>query len=343
MSFTQAHQAAMAQQRNRGRCLHYDSGARCDAIISAHSIQRGGQLNLIAEEGHVYRLFADLSTLKATRGKPQLKKAGVNKVSTFRGMCKYHDNRLFAPIDDRPLTFDHQQVALYAYRSVCREYFGKENAAHSLAAMIDHPDVPETRRQLLLDSAQGHAFGFQHLHKHKVTYDAAIARGDFAEFRFIIFRLSSPCSIQAAGLLFPDYDFLGHKLQNLGPEADTLDLLTFFTAPTKEGWAYVLAWHETSEQTCQLARQSLQEGICRGGRLEDMLLRISLACENHAIRISWWDGLSLSAQSAALAALAVGADPRVATPVDYLACGCEGLADWKFDSVQDGSDCSLTG
>ena len=74
-----------------------------------------------------------------------------------------------------------------------------------------------------------------------------------------------------------------------------------------------------------------------------MLLRISLACENHAIRISWWDGLGLSAQSAALAALAVGADPGVATPVDYLASGCEGLADWKFDSVQDGSDCSRTG
>lgn len=49
MSFTHAHQTAMAQQRNRGRCLHYENGARCDAIISAHSIQKGGQLNLIVE------------------------------------------------------------------------------------------------------------------------------------------------------------------------------------------------------------------------------------------------------------------------------------------------------
>lgn len=121
MSFTHVHQTAMAQQRNRGRCLHYNNGARCDAIISAHSIQKGGQLNLILEQGHVYQLSADLTTLKSTGGKPQLKKVGINKVSTFRGMCKYHDKRLFAPIDDRPLAFDHEQIALYAYRSVCRE------------------------------------------------------------------------------------------------------------------------------------------------------------------------------------------------------------------------------
>lgn len=66
MSFTHAHQTAMAQQRNGGRCLHYENGARCDAIISAHSIQKGGQLNLIVEQGHVYQLSADLTTLKST-------------------------------------------------------------------------------------------------------------------------------------------------------------------------------------------------------------------------------------------------------------------------------------
>lgn len=73
--------------------------------------------------------------------------------------------------------------------------------------------------------------GFQHLHRHKLIYDAAISQGNFAEFRFIVFRSSSPCSVQASGLLFPDYDFLGRKLQDLGPEAEALDLLTFFTAP----------------------------------------------------------------------------------------------------------------
>ncbi|WP_339492861.1 hypothetical protein [Pseudomonas sp. EA_15y_Pfl2_R67] len=337
MSFTHAHQAAMAQQRNRGRCLHHDNGARCDAIISAHSIQKGGQLNLIAEQGHVYRLTADLTTLRSTGGKVQLKKAGINKVSTFRGMCKDHDNKLFAPIDDSPLKFDHEQIALYAYRSICREYFVKENAARSLEAMINHPDVPQASRQLLLDSTQGQNSGFQHLQRHKLIYDAALSEQSFADFRFLVFWSSSPCAIQASGLLFPDYDFLGRQLQDLGPETEALDLLTFFTAPTDHGWAYVLAWHQSSDQTCQWVRDSLQEGICQGRKLEDMLLRLSLACENHAIRISWWDKLTPSAQHAGLTALSVGTDPNVGIPSDYLASGCEGLADWIFDSVQDGA------
>lgn len=330
----------MAQQRNRGRCLHHQSGSRCDAIISAHSIQKGGQLNVIAEHGHVYRLASDLSTLKSTGGRPQMKAVGVNKVSTFRGMCKHHDNQLFAPIDDRPLACDPQQIALYAYRSVCREYFVKENAARSMAAVIDHPDLPEANRQMLRGAAEGQAYGFKHLQRHKSIYDTAIADEDFAGFRFIIFRSSSPCAIQATGLILPDYDFQGRKLQDLGLEVDTLDLLTFFTAPTDAGWAYVLAWHESSDLTCQRLRDSLQEGIRRGARLEDMLLRISLACENHAIRISWWDGLSPSEKDAALGALCVGLDLQERVPSGYLARGCEGVAGWAFDSVEDGADVS---
>ena len=337
MSFIHAHQTAMAQQRNRGRCLHHDNGARCDAIISAHSIQKGGQLNLIVEQGHVYQLSADLTTLKSSGGIPQPKKIGINKVTTFRGMCKRHDNSLFAPIDDRPLAFDYEQVALYAYRSICREYFVKENAVRSLAAVLDYPGLSQPNRQMLLGSAQGQAFGFQHLHRHKTIYDSAISQGNFGEFRFILFRSGTPCSVQATGLLFPDYDFLGRKLQDLGPETEALDLLTFFTAPMDDGWAYVLAWHESSDRTCQLVRQSMQEGLSRGAKLEDMLMRLSLACENHAIRISWWDGLHPSAKRAGLAAFAVGTDPRVVTPPEYLAHGCEGLADWTFEYVYDGA------
>ncbi|WLG65371.1 hypothetical protein [Pseudomonas brassicacearum] len=78
------------------------------------------------------------------------------------------------PLDG--LAFDHEQIAPYAYRSICREYFVKENAARSLAAMIDHPDVPQANRRLLVGSAQGQAFGFQHLHRHKLIYDAAISK-----------------------------------------------------------------------------------------------------------------------------------------------------------------------
>lgn len=52
------------RMRNKGRCLHYDGGHRCGKIINAHSIQKNQSLSAIAENGHVYKLSSDISTLK---------------------------------------------------------------------------------------------------------------------------------------------------------------------------------------------------------------------------------------------------------------------------------------
>ncbi|WP_223507877.1 hypothetical protein [Pseudomonas sp. BF-B-25] len=338
MSFANAHQAAMKQQSKKGRCLHYRDGIRCNEIISAHSIQKRGQLSLIAESGHVYRLNADLSTLKETDGRPLPKKIGLNRASTFPGMCKQHDNKLFSPIDDKPLAFDHQQVGLYAYRSICREYFVKENAAITLEEMITYPGLHFAQQRILRGASYGQMLGFQRLKRHKLIYDTALANGDFADFKFVIFESTSRCSLQASGLLFPDFDFQGRQLQDLGPDTKLLDLLTFFTAPTEKGWAFVLAWHESSSRTCQWILHSFFESVRSGSTPEDTLLRFSLACcENHAIRISWWDALPTLAKKQALDAMAEMADPTKGIRSDYLVAGCEGLADWSFDTVQDGS------
>ncbi|WP_460154911.1 hypothetical protein [Pseudomonas sp. S1_F04] len=338
MSFANAHQAAMKKQSKKGRCLHYSDGVRCNEIISAHSIQKQGQLSLIAESGHVYRLNADLSTLKETNGRPLPKKIGLNRASTFPGMCKQHDNKLFSPIDNKPLSFDQQQVGLYAYRSICREYFVKENAAITLGKMIAYPALSPTQQQFLRDNSYGQMFGFQRLKRHKLIYDTALANGDFIDFKFVIFESTSRCSMQASGLIFPDFDFQGRQLQDLGPDTKLPDLLTFFTAPTEKGWAFVLAWHESSSRTCKWLIQSLVESVRTGSRPEDTLLRFSLACcENHAIRISWWDALPALAKKQALDSMAENADPTIGIRSNYLVAGCEGLADWTFDIVQDGS------
>lgn len=52
------------QFKRKGRCLHYESGSRCNEYINAHSIQNKGLLSKIAKDGHVYGVFADIGTLK---------------------------------------------------------------------------------------------------------------------------------------------------------------------------------------------------------------------------------------------------------------------------------------
>lgn len=97
MSFLGEYLNASKRQSLRGRCLHFDLGERCKEIISAHSIQKMGNYKKLLKN-HVYRMSADISILRKTYGKPQPKRIGIGKASTFPGFCKLHDNAVFEPI-----------------------------------------------------------------------------------------------------------------------------------------------------------------------------------------------------------------------------------------------------
>ncbi len=322
------------RQRDRGRCLHFADGVRCNEIISAHSIQRGGQLSLIAEDGHVFRLNGDLSTLQQTKGTPAPKKLGVKKASAFAGFCKHHDNALFEPIDNYPLEPSRAQIALYAYRSICRELFVKENAVRALEALKNHPELDSGRKSFLEASLLGHSRGLAGLQYHKKHYDEALRLKAFDEFEFTFFTSTSTCSLQLSGLLYPDFDFLGHRLQDLGNWSSPLDLITFFTAPTSDGWAFGFGWHTSSNRSCVPFIQSLASQVSDGQKLEDALLRFSFSCcENHAFRISWWNSLAEESRRAVHERMLLMLHPNIAVPANYLVGGCEAIAEWKFEYV----------
>lgn len=334
MSFSTDYQHESKRQDARGRCLHFSDGARCNEIISAHSIQKSGQLRLIAEDGHVYRLNADLSTLNQTKGVPSPKKIGLTKTSTFAGFCKHHDNSLFVPIDNTPLGPAKDQIALYAYRCLCRELFVKENAVRLLERMKAHPDVEPHTKSFLKSSLKGHALGLDGLVHHKRHYDEALCNGRYEEFEFTYFTSTSRCSLQLSGLLYPDFDFLGQRLQNLGDWSSPLDLITFFTAPTGEGWAFGFGWHTSSSRSCIPFIQSLAVRAAEGEKIQDALLRFSFSCcENHAFRISWWDKLPEVAKRTIVDRVILMAHPHIQVPPDYLVGGCENIADWNFEYV----------
>lgn len=167
MPFIKDYLSQLKRESNRGRCLHYSDGVQCNEIIDAHSIQKRGQLANIAESGHVYRLDASMAVLRTSGGLPTFKKVGLNKASTFAGFCKQHDNSLFEPIDNGPLLLDHRQVALYAYRCLCREFFVKENAVRALNTIVQHAELDSDVRAFFQATQIGHTSGFNGLLHHK--------------------------------------------------------------------------------------------------------------------------------------------------------------------------------
>lgn len=343
MRFTNDFQNEMKKIMKKGRCLSYKDGVRCNEIISAHTIQKSGQLQHIAEDGKVYRFIADLSILKKTDGKPAPKKIGINTISTFPGFCKHHDNELFKLIDTSPLLTHSAQIPLYAYRCLCKETFLKENAVTLWTKMIRHPEIGSNTKSIISAAIKGNQLAHNRILHHKKEYENSIKSESYDDFVYIVFNSQILIPIQVAGIFCPEYSFLGEKLQDLADPTKLLDCLTFFTAPSINGWSLCFAWHKSSNNSCNLFLRSLATLVYELNNLDDALLQFVFTCsENHAFKISWWDSLTADQKSKLSHLAAIGSNPFEPLSPHYLHGGLEGIQAWHFDSVRSTQDPTFT-
>lgn len=325
---------ALKKYKNIGCCLHYDSDGNCKEIVNAHSIQRERSLSAIAYDGHVYRIMADFGTLKKNKGKSLCQKVGINKVSTFLGFCKKHDNELFKKIDNYPLMPTDEQIFLYGYRSLCRELFVKKNSLNIIENQLNNGQNQRAIKELLSNFKQKTAFGLKNLIRHKYRYDESLKKKHYQNIEYVLFTSTQKPFIAFSGLFYPDFDFMGECLQDLGDHSTELELIGFCSAPMITGWGFLFSWHASSSKVCVDFMRSLATMICEDRKLEDMLFRLVISnCENHAISPQWWECLSDIHQRQIIERASKMADVLVNTPQSYLTEGLEGIADWKFDSV----------
>lgn len=327
------------QLRRKGRCLHFDGSHRCKNIINAHSIQKNQSLAAISEDGHVYKPSADISSLKKNRGCLTYEKCGINRVSTFLGFCKKHDNELFEPIDNNPLLPTDQQVFLYAYRSLCRELFVKENSLNLVENQLLLVPEGNAIKELLLGTKIGTTFGLKNLREHKSIYDESLKKKAYFHIRYVLFISNQKPFMAFSGLLYPEFDFMGRHLQNLGDHQQKLELITMSTAPLDSGWGVLFSWHESSSSVCIDFMRSLATMAHEGHRLGDLLFRMAITnCENLAIAPEWWENLPENQKEKIESKATLMANIFSMRKPTYLMEGIEGIAPWDFEDVIDNMD-----
>lgn len=319
----------------QGRCLHYDSGARCSQIIRAHSIQKNQALTAIAVNALVYVLDSQIGTLRKTHGRILYKKESINKVSTFLGFCGKHDNSLFEPIDNSPLLPADEQVLLYAYRSLCREVFVKENAYRFLKDFLSQVNDDLSIRTLVSNMMLGTAVGLKNLMAHKQAFDESLRKRAFKDIKYVIFVSNDKPFVAFSGLIWPDFDFMGRPLQAIADTRSNVELITFCSAPMTDGkWGFLFAWHQTSSKISVDYMRSLATMMHDKSPLDDMLFRLIVRnCENHAFSPEWWEHLEENKKEEIVAAISLMANPFEGISPDYLKSGLEGIAKWSFDNV----------
>lgn len=319
----------------KGRCLHFENGHRCNEIIRAHSIQRNQSLSDIADNGHVYKISSNIGSLKRNKGRLTYEKYGINKVSTFLGFCKKHDNELFEPIDNSLLIPTDQQVLLYSYRSLCRELFVSENALELMNGQLAEGIEQLAINNLFSGYVSGKSFGLNNLKRHKEYYDKSLVSKSYSDIKYIVFISKQKPIIAFSGIFYPDFDFLGRQLQNLGDQTRDLQLITFCSAPKENGWAYLFAWHETSSKVCVEFMRSIATMIHKDAdSLNDHLFRLAMTnCENLAISPEWWDKLDGDKKEKITDRATSMADIFSITEQAYLMEGLEGISNWQFEKV----------
>ncbi len=328
------HQKKQKQLKNKGRCLHYEHGKKCREIVNAHSIQKQGSLSTIADNGKVYKLSTGFNSSKTSKGQMRFVKSGVNKVSTFLGFCKEHDNALFEPIDKYALIPTDNQVLLYAYRAICRELFVKENALELMESQLRSGPDQKAIKELTLNMKTGVNFGLKNLRGHKKIYDNALGKKYCGDIRYVLFISKQKPIIAFSGLFYPDFDFLGSQLQDLGDHDSNLELITFCSARMNSGWAFLLAWHKSSSNVCVDFMRSLATGIHGNDKIGDYLFRLVICnCENLAISPKWWEGLSAKQREEVSSKAFYGVDVFSRIKPSYLMEGLEGICNWNFESV----------
>lgn len=336
MHFIKEYLKDIKKQNRAGRCLHFESGDDCNTIANAHTIQQGNQLGLIQEDGHVIRISADYSDLRKSGGRLVAKRVGVNKVSAFRGFCQRHDNELFELIDNHPFFPCKEQAFLYSYRALCREYFAKENAVEILKKQAIRTDLSEYQRRYLEANLLGSRAGFKRIAYHKDRFDASLKSSCWQDIRYVSFNVSGQPTVLVSGSIFPDFDFLGYELQDLGDFDANLSMTAFFTAPTNSGWSFVFAWHKSSDAVCMRLKGSLATCVYNKDSLSDILFRCIFSwCENHAMNPTWWNSLAEREQDAVCERALYMTHPEMPIRNDYLRVGLEGICNWKVESVQE--------
>lgn len=230
------------------KCLHpLASENTCGKIIKAHTLQRGSVLKkIVNKSNHVcsfYPLQRDESDFPILNTK-----IGWKRASTFTGFCDKHDNQTFAEIEKKEYCGSKMQNFLVGYRALCHEHYQKISSLNShefLSEYLDKGfkfDEQVVVQEFLSVMNAGVRKGLQDLKRCKKIYEKALLTGDITNFRSCSIFFDGNLSIASTGMVSPDFDFLGNRIQNLSNPESTIDNMFFGILSTQSGGAIVFSW-----------------------------------------------------------------------------------------------------
>lgn len=308
------------------RCSARDAGlGECEGgVIKAHTVSRGPNLAKIAKDGHVLQYGASIPDLNRTRGKLAVKRVGIKDASVFHGFCRKHDRDLFSCIENEVFTGRADQCLAVAYRTLSRELYGKDAAAHLRETLrgADKGLMPFEQfllQTMLNDIDTGNEAARREL---KVTHDAltkALANGSLDTLNSVVLEFSTPLPFMFAGAWSPFTDLYGGELQK-GYVDELLQQILVSSFATGTGGMICVSWQNTVSPPGRTIAVQLMELPCHQ-QASACLQFVMKHVENVFFNPDWFESLD-SVQKAQFDGLAadgldlMGSVPSVPVRLD---------------------------
>jgi hypothetical protein len=279
-------------------CLHPEAGSgQCKGkIIRAHSIQRAGVLNAVAENGHVNGYCFRLNLLMKNNGIIPRQSVGINNASIFRGFCEYHDNQTFAPIERRLFSGTNQQCFLHSYRALCREIYTRRAALKSIELVREMDRGTSIQNQLQIQKLvaiqkRGLRKGLDGLEIVKRIFDIRLLNKTYDDISHCIFFFDKVPEIVCSGGFFPERDLHGRQLQVLSDSGQLFDIVFLTVLAVESQGAAIFTWVGNTESPSL----NFVKSICdlERDKIPNVIGRIAIGhIENTFSNPSWWKALS---------------------------------------------------
>ena len=201
-------------------CAHDVRLGPCDgSVIKAHTVSRGPNLAKISVNGHVLHHTATIPDLNKNGGKLSVKKVGIKDASVFYGFCSKHDRELFSCIENERFTGRPDQCLAVAYRTISRELYGKDAAAHLRETLRGADKGMQPFEQVMLqkileDINTGNEAARREA---KATHDlltSALVNNQPSTIGSLVLEFDAPLPFMCAGAWSPFTDLYGNDLQN---------------------------------------------------------------------------------------------------------------------------------
>lgn len=208
-SFTEKHQGFFKFKE----CLAAGDQSPCEGqIVRAHIIPRS-QLKQIAQDGHVVAIPTSLlAIMKMQRTGFEADEIGVGEFSTMNCFCASHDKALFAPVEDAPLVFSSEQLALLHYRAIAAEFYQRNSQLESVESELDYEsnESPNPRFSWIAMCSDQVT---EEAHQALVRTKRLISARRFNELGSLVVRFNAVPAVMAVGAFRPIYDFTAKSVQ----------------------------------------------------------------------------------------------------------------------------------